>query len=845
MTRETLEAAVLGSRKFQEVLSDLAVMTVRGDLPAVSYEHANQAVDWNFALLCSSALTGSSQHAAQDAVLRVAQACLLGEDLDRRQAAGALLERLGNRPSLELAARRDLLPNDPWTDLPAPLQLDVIRRRLELSIFPEGREPISANPFQRDFWTAATNSQWVSISAPTSAGKSFIVKRWLEDRARATEVFQGVCIVPTRALIEEVSRDLRRDLGGSVAVHTLPWDALVGGSDREVFVLTQERLHLLQQRLPAFAPSLLFVDEAQKFGDGTRGVLLAHVLDEAVRRSPRAQVIFASPLASNPESLLRDAPDGASTESLVSDMVTVNQNLLWANQVPRKPETWTLQQVIDAQLHDVGLFELAARPSPDSKRLPYVAVALGGLEPGNVVYANGAADAEKTAVQIFEVLGEEANLDNPDINALHELASSSVHRQYSLGLVVTRGVGFHYGNMPQLLRSEIERLFREGALRYLVCTSTLLEGVNLPCRNLFARGPRKGNSRPMTLPDFWNLAGRAGRWGMEFQGNIVCVDASNQQIWPNPPIERQRDPLDRTTDRVLSRQDALRAYIRDGSPLQVSSADPELEAVFSLLATRIAQGHDLQDVLGVLGEREQLAGLEADIREALAGVDVPVGIMDRHAGISPVSLHRLLEHFRGVADVDSLRLAPPESNDAANTYVRALGVIDGQLGGGFSSNAGRHFQLAILITQWMRGRPLSVLINDRLQYRRRTRRDVDVAAEIRAVMFDVEQYARFQAPKYLAAYSDVLNHHLVEIGLPHLDETLDLSVMLELGVSRRTDVSVMSLGLSRTSTVALAQYIVRDDLTPEQALEWLQTHDLDRLPLPVLVRREIRNLVTS
>ena len=58
--------------------------------------------------------------------------------------------------------------------------------------------------------------------------------------------------------------------------------------------------------------------------------------------------------------------------------------------------------------------------------------------------------------------------------------------------LVERGVAFHYGNMPSLIRLEVERLFRSGKIRFLICTSTLIEGVNLSCRTIVLRGPRKG-----------------------------------------------------------------------------------------------------------------------------------------------------------------------------------------------------------------------------------------------------------------------------------------------------------------------------------------------------------------
>ena len=361
-------------------------------------------------------------------------------------------------------------------------------------------------------------------------------------------------LVPTRALIEEVGRELERELGRDVGVRTLPWDDEISTARKEVFVFTQERLHLLLQRDPALAVDLVFVDEAQKFGDDSRGVLLEQVLDELMQRSTATQVLFASPLSDNPELLLEGSPDGSDAVALAGQTVTVTQNLLWVNQVPRKTQVWDVDLVAGEETLPVGRVELPARPQPASKRLPLVAVALGRSASSNVVYVNGAAQAETTASQIYDALGAEADVSSdPRIEALRELCQKTIHGSYALAEVIQRGVGFHYGNIPLLVRTEVESLFRQGVLRYLVCTSTLLEGVNLPCQSLFVLGPERGRGNKMAASDFWNLAGRAGRWGQEFAGNIVCIDTVKEDKWPDPPRSRIRYPLVRATDEGLQR----------------------------------------------------------------------------------------------------------------------------------------------------------------------------------------------------------------------------------------------------------------------------------------------------
>jgi hypothetical protein len=845
---------VLASERFRELLEAIAVRSLLDDLPLIEPELPPGTIDWNHALLCSSALTCADTEVAVDAALRVIQGCLTDE-LARpthRQAAAVLLERLGNRRAVELAERRDLLTAEAWEDAPAPLQLDVIRRRMELTIPLANGEQIAANPFQRDFWTSAAEHGWLSVSAPTSAGKSYIVKRWFEQRAQQTDTFRGVYLVPTRALVDEVGRDLRREFAQQdVAVFVIPWDREIGSHKKEIFVLTQERLHLLQERDAKFAGELLFVDEAQKFGDGARGVLLQHVLDEALRRRPDAQVLFASPSSVNPELLLQGAPACSKPDRVISEMVTVNQNLLWVN--ASAPDSWTVELVTGGEPKRVGSVKPAVRPKR-GQRLALIAAALGGVQPGNVVYVNGAADAEKTASQIAGALQGKVDLaEHPGILALGELVTKTVHRDYKLNAVLANGVAFHYGNMPLILRAEIERLFREEVLLYLVCTSTLLEGVNLPCRSIFARGPTRGANRPMTIPDFWNLAGRAGRWGTEFRGNVVCVDTTNP-VWHDVPRERVRQPLRRASDEVLSDLGSLREFIAAESAAAAASEHPLMASVFSFLATRVRQDQPLRSIPGVTLSAKDAKDLEQRIREALAPVQLPVELMARHAGISPVAMQVLLDYFRRHQTPETLPLAVPDTDGSALSYTKALSRSRDYLGTKSFGSDKRCAMLGILVRDWMRGYALARLIAERINYAR-TRTDTkpaekpvkgpDTATIIRDTLDDVEQIARFAAPKYLACYHDILGFHLADSDESLSMSTDTLTMMLELGVSQPSEVSMMSLGLSRTSAVALSELAIANDMTPEQALAWLRAHPVERLAVPALVRNEISELLEA
>lgn len=73
-----------------------------------------------------------------------------------------------------------------------------------------GDEKILTSNYQMNIWDAMNNFQGISISAPTSSGKSFILQNYFINECLTKKRFTGLYVVPTRALISEVSIDLKK-----------------------------------------------------------------------------------------------------------------------------------------------------------------------------------------------------------------------------------------------------------------------------------------------------------------------------------------------------------------------------------------------------------------------------------------------------------------------------------------------------------------------------------------------------------------------------------------------------------------------------------------------------------
>lgn len=836
-------------------LDAITRMTVRSEIDNLQPEKSDRVIDWPRLLLAGSILARSSERVDLEAALRIATAAIaIGDKAQIRDAGAVLLGKLSNFRAVALAGERGLLEDGLEERLGVALRLEAQRREMDRSILVKSSGAwLQVNDFQQRFWTNAGRPNWLSASAPTASGKTFLVLQWLVDQIRIGEVKLAIYLAPTRALVSEIETNIQSLIGkdNSIEVSSLPlrgkFDAAGASEKRLILVFTQERLHLLANTLGSdLSADLLIVDEAHKIGDNQRGVILQDAIERTNRANPDLKIVFISPATQNPEELLTDAPNGVATVSVNSDTPTVLQNMIVADQVARKPKLWALAVRQQDTLLPLGTLELASTPNGPRKQLAFIAAA-AGQRGGTLVYVNGAAESEKVADLISQLQPKPAVIE-PELAALADLARKGVHPRFSLATVVERGVAFHFGNMPSLIRLEIERLFRSGKIRFLVCTSTLIEGVNLSCRTIVLRGPQKGRGRAMEPHDFWNLAGRAGRWGDEFQGNIICISPSDKTAWPKGVPQRARFPIKRESDAVLELGDQLIEYLagRNTDDLSSLTSSDRFEQVGAyLLTTYMRLGSITTASLAKRHDLATLRKLDQTLETLASQIEIDVELAARHPGVSSIGLQRLLDHFRDYrGDLENLLPADVASIDSYDRFVTILGNINTYLYPAFGpENVNRLY--ALVIVNWLSGLSLASMIRRSIEWHIDAGKSYHLPALIRNTMDLVEQIARFKAPKYLSAYMDVLHFHLRQIGREDLIDqelNIDIGTQLEFGVSSGTLLSLLGLGLSRMSAVALYEKIARDDLSEADCVEWVtdRRDRLETLEIPLIIIREVR-----
>lgn len=762
---------------------------------------------------------------------------LAGEDREVIESLFATIQaRLNNYPALALSPSGAVAPGF----APLSIQYEFVRGRDAQTVKTGDDRLHILSSFQLACWRVLSSSVSTTLSAPTSAGKSYVLLLFLAEAFRSERVRRAVYVVPTRALINQVSGDVERVLeeaGTSrVEIVSIPVDL---GTDRPVFyVLTQERLEALLTASPDIRFDLVLIDEAQVLALGARGVLLESVIDRILATS-QPQLVFVGPMIENPEYFgaafeLENFQPRETSES------PVTQNILYLNYSPQ-PLSSVRVCVGGTSRQSIGFdIPIELRLHADTDKLSFLSYKFG-RSGSSLVYCNGKAEAEKVAIAIAsQVPGE---LDDPDVSELIRFVRKHVHPEYALVATLAKGVAFHYGHMPSLLRQEIERCFKGKRLPFLACTSTLLYGLNLPAKNLFLLKPTTGRGVPISGPDFWNLAGRVGRLGKELEGNVYLIDYDS---WSSSPVGEPKSVRIQSAVKqwVVDRTEAFLDFA--SNELLASEQQPELETALGKLLVDYRNGR-LDATLGRY-ETPQNEALLRRVAEKVAAISDDVGlpfdVMDANIGVSPFRMRELLEYMRsGLKRMPPAELVPAhplgDFKAVLANYYRVFKRIHNCLLGTAKSNRS-HLYFAPLALRWMRGDSLPVLISSAIKFHREKAQSVSTAAIIRSVMENIEEDLRFRYVKFFRAYRAVLEVALRDAGLhDHVEGIPDIPLFLEMGGSSGAMINLMALGLSRTSAEALSEYLLDKEMDLRELRIWLAGLELIGLDLSPVVLREV------
>lgn len=403
------------------------------------------------------------------------------------------------------------------------------------------------------------------IQMPTSAGKTRSVEIILRSALMGRQIRIAVIVAPFRALCHEIATSLRQAFRGeAVKVNELTdalqldfldeiaaWFGDISVSSQGILILTPEKLLYVLRQRPDLVKSigLVVYDEGHQFDSDSRGITYELLLTSLKIVLPSTtQTVLISAVIKNAQAV--------GNWLIGSDACIVNGSQLLPTSRSIAFASWheALGQVMfyessDYATHDYFVprvieqvelnkhpGELTPRYFPDRKEKEVakdVSLHLGlrlaaqgavAIFCGRKDTASGLAKrAAEIYIRGYAVQWPAAVSDEDELRRLAHLIELHFGADYFLTKVARLGIFVHHGNTPHGLRICIESAMQRQLVRFVICTSTLAQGVNLPIRYLIVSSTRQADAQ-IKNRDFQNLMGRAGRAGMHTEGLVVFAD---------------------------------------------------------------------------------------------------------------------------------------------------------------------------------------------------------------------------------------------------------------------------------------------------------------------------------
>lgn len=457
-------------------------------------------------------------------------------------------------------------------------------------------------PVQASVRRAVDDKQFVSISAPTSAGKSYSIRDFI-----AEQEGDAVVVVPSRALIAEYINTMKERFHGDKRVMITPFvDAVFTSRElRRIFVLTPERARDLFVSSAKLNVGVFFFDEAHVSEDRARGIVFDVLVRRIQKTFPVARLIFAHPFVDNPDAQFK------------------KHGIPLENGYARSYTHGTVGKVCVFQ-HQNGRDYVFSPFDENGHRIRGCVEFGGGFnrfafngDHSILIYVSKASIYNGTFLDGYEgyVAGFPTIKDSEAkkiIGAVENLlgANKEDHRSRMVELL-WKGVVIHHGSVPLEVRFMVEDFIRAGFAKICFATSTLAQGVNMPFDIVWLDNMRfQGEGDEEKSLSFKNLIGRAGRLSNKAKFDYGYVFTRNPQLF----IERinhsfklnEKSVVDLPYDEDDDAAELLDS-IKDGtfddelhlprSKIDRLSSTGVLDAVVSILNILYRPGVSFKDVL--------------------------------------------------------------------------------------------------------------------------------------------------------------------------------------------------------------------------------------------------------
>ena len=352
------------------------------------------------------------------------------------------------------------------------------------------------------------------------------------------------------------------------------------------------------------------------------------------------------------------------------------------------------------------------------------------------------------------------------------------------------GFAVHTGSLPQEMREIVETGYEKGALRMIICNSTLAEGVNFPIRTLVLGDIRHPSGKGwMEREVLMNVIGRVGRAGRETYGFVICSDKAwwlVKEAASGENLKEAKGMLNDIAFEILKAERILHRQLTDEEINNMLSESGLVESIDKMLMLSTDDFTTDEDVpldvsssslsyhLGNDKHKKQITRIFSVRNSYLHGLSNDNIQMYKDTHISPVkqtTLQDVISDDCGLSTLSTEDLSSDEWIEKIISLTSLLMQIDDKK------------KVKTLMSCWMEG----------LRY-------VEIADKMRLPIDDVVELVEWLRRDFLLSSKSVLRYISIRFNIQN-ETIIDWTYLVEKGLNSKMQILMMQKGLSDRSVL--------------------------------------------
>lgn len=395
-------------------------------------------------------------------------------------------------------------------------------------------DSISLHPEQMKVLDIIGENSGVIFSAPTSFGKTFVVFEYIARVMPKTIVL----IVPTLALVDEYKQKIIKKYKSTFSNYkvftSIDSEKNYDFSNNNLFILTHDRV-VNEEAISIFTEiDFLVIDEVYKlktdFNDDR--VLILNLAYKFLMEKSKKYLLLAP--------FLKDVRN---IEKIQNKPVFFSSDF-----------SPVVNKVIERRIEN-----------GNSRNLETIKIVNELFNTKRLVYFPTVLALNKF---ISEPYNFKISLNRSEIlDEFISWASYEIHEEWSILKALNKGILVHHGQLPLGIRMLQLELFdaKDSGYDIMLCTATLLEGVNTACENIIITKPAR-NKTNFDAFDFFNLVGRTGRLCQYYLGTAYYIRSKEDRKYIKEDAlksiefeltDKDSIDMDINSDRYIERQEFM------------------------------------------------------------------------------------------------------------------------------------------------------------------------------------------------------------------------------------------------------------------------------------------------